>query len=241
MIKYSKTTVFNVDVQTVVNTVNCVGVMGAGLALECKLRFLEMYKDYKKLCKENRVKTGKPYVYKCDDDFMVMNFPTKNHWKYPSKIEWIEEGLDYFITNYERYEISSIAFPKLGSGRGKLDWKNVKPLMENYLKHLDIEVCICLDEEGKAAGIEKEMVDMLNQMDEEQWMSKLKIRKSISDNILKALPLHRFYQLQKVKGVGKQSYESIFKLFYIEAQKGDVVCTDNSKHPQIMTQQPLFA
>ena len=241
MIKYSKTTVFNVDVQTVVNTVNCVGVMGAGLALECKLRFPEMYKDYKKLCKENRVKTGKPYVYRCNNDFMVMNFPTKNHWKYPSKIEWLEEGLNYFVTNYEGYEISSIAFPKLGSGRGKLDWKNVKPLMENYLKPLDMEVYICLDEEGKAAGIEKEMVDMLNQMDEEQWMSKLKIRKSISDNILKALPLHRFYQLQKVKGVGKQSYESIFRLLYIEAQKGDIICTDNSKHSQIMTQQPLFA
>ncbi len=240
MIKYSKTTVFNVDVQTVVNTVNCVGIMGAGLALECKLRFPEMYKDYKKLCKENKVKTGKPYVYRCSNGFMVMNFPTKNHWKYPSKIGWIEEGLDYFVTNYERYEISSIAFPKLGSSHGKLDWKNVKPLMEKYLKPLDIEVYICLDEEMKAVGTEKKMLDMLNQVPEEQLIDNLKIRKDISDNILNALPLHRFYQLQKVKGVGKQSYESIFKLFYIEAQKSDVACTDNSIHRQIMTQQPLF-
>lgn len=243
MIKYSNTTVFNVNVQTIVNTVNCVGVMGAGLALECKLRFPEMYQDYVKRCKEKSVIIDRPYLYRYDNNLMIMNFPTKKHWKYPSKIEWLEKGLNYFTTNYKRSDIKSIAFPKLGSGHGRLDWKNVKSLMEYYLEDVDIDVYICLDDEGKASGIERIMVDMLNDTDDERWVSKLSIRKDILDNILNALPIHRFFQLQKVKGVGKQSYEKIFQVFYSYAQQHGNFSSykNNSESSNVLIQQSLFA
>ncbi len=159
MIKYSKTTVFNINTQTIVNTVNCVGAMGAGLALEFKLRFPEMYEEYVIRCKKKEVKIGIPYIYSYDNDLLILNFPTKDHWKYPSKIEWIEEGLDYFVSNHKEWGITSIAFPKLGSSNGKLDWQNVRLLMEKYLENIDIEVYICLDEENEANGIEKKMLD----------------------------------------------------------------------------------
>jgi len=245
MIKYTNTTVFNVNAQTIVNTVNCAGVMGAGLALECKLRFPEMYQDYLKRCKEKSVIIGRPYLYRYDSKLMIMNFATKQHWKYPSKIEWLEKGLDYFAKNYKRSDIESIAFPKLGSGHGGLDWKNVRFLMEHYLKDIDIDVYICLDDEGRANGIEKIMVDMLNNnIDDEKWVSKLRIQKSILDNILNVLPVHRFFQIQKVKGLGKQSYEKIFQVFYSYARQQHcnfLTCKNKSENSNSSMQQSLFA
>ncbi len=240
MITYTKSTVFNVKAHTIVNTINCVGVMGAGLALEFKLRFPEMYDDYKQHCQNKKVKTGQPYIYIYDSDLMIMNFPTKLHWKYPSKIEWIEAGLKYFVSNYEKHKIKSVAFPKLGSGYGKLNWKNVQELMESYLSPLDIEIYICLDEENEAVGVEKNMLDMLNRMDVPRLASQLKMPKNILENILSSLPLYRFYDLQKIKGVGKKNYEYIFKLFYNKAQDRTAVCDAPLNRPQIMTQQLLF-
>ena len=114
MIIYSDTTVFNVKTQTIVNTVNCVGVMGGGLALEFKLRFPEMYEDYIERCKRKEVRIGRTYLYRDYETPWIMNFPTKKHWKYPSKLQWVQQGLEYFIVNYERYGITSIAFPLLG-------------------------------------------------------------------------------------------------------------------------------
>ncbi len=81
---------------------------------------------------------------------------------------------------------------------------------------------------------------LLDKIDEEEWISKLNIRKNISDNILEALPLQRFYHLQKVKGVGKESYENIFRLFYMEAQKSGAVYKYNVEQPKRTTQLSLF-
>ena len=90
MLKYTDTTVFNVPTQTIVSTINCVGVMGAGLALEFKLRFPEMEINYIERCKEKGVYIGRSYLYKEYGSPWILNFPTKFNWKYPSKIEWIE-------------------------------------------------------------------------------------------------------------------------------------------------------
>ena len=149
--------------KTIVNTVNCVGVMGAGLALEFQLRFPEMERDYVERCNQKRVEVGRPYLYKDYSDPWILNFPTKNHWKYPSKIEWIEQGLKYFSANYQRGGITSIAFPKLGCSNGGLEWEIVSPLMDKYLQDLGIDVFICEDTEKEASGTERVMVHMLKQ------------------------------------------------------------------------------
>ncbi len=128
-----------------------------------------MYNDYVTRCKRKDVNIGKPYLYREYKTPWILNFPTKYHWRYPSKMTWIEQGLAYFVANYERGGITSIAFSKLGSGYGGLDWKHVKTLMEHSLQRVDIPVYICLDQEQNASGIEGIMVDMLNHLDEQQW------------------------------------------------------------------------
>ena len=147
-----------------------------------------------------------------------MNFATKNNWKYPSKIEWIEQGLTYFVNNYERGKIESIAFPKLGCDRGGLNWNDVREVMEKYLSDVAIDVYICLDRESHASGIEGLMVEMLNNKNNQFWISQLKIRSNIADIINSALPIKRFRQLQQIPGVGKKTYEDIFKLLYLKSQ-----------------------
>jgi O-acetyl-ADP-ribose deacetylase (regulator of RNase III) len=214
MIKYTETTVFNVKSQTIVNTVNCVGVMGGGLALEFRLRYPDMYEDYINRCQQKQVRVDRPYLYRGYEWPWIMNFATKNHWKYPSKMEWIEQGLTYFVNNYERGQIESIAFPKLGCDRGGLNWNDVQKVMEKYLSDIDIDVYICLDRESHATGIEGLMVEMLNKKNNQFWISPLKIRSNIADKINSALPIQRFRQLQQIPGVGKKTYEDIFKFLY---------------------------
>jgi O-acetyl-ADP-ribose deacetylase (regulator of RNase III) len=227
MLKYTDTTVFNVGAQTIVNTVNCVGVMGAGLALECQLRFPEMFQDYVERCKSKSVKIGKPYLYRSYGSPWIMNFPTKNHWKYPSKIEWIEQGLDYFAKNYERGCIQSIAFPKLGCDKGGLNWRDVQTIMENYLQNLNIDIYICLDRESEATGIEGVMTELLNNKQNTLWAYKLGIKNDISRKISESLPIKRFRDLSKIEGVGKQTYRDIFKFLYSVAVQEDSISSQD--------------
>jgi len=132
--------IFETKCSTIVNTVNCVGVMGKGIALEFKKRYPEMFLDYVKRCNRNEVKTGTPYVYTNDDDFKILNFPTKDHWRSPSRLSYVIDGLNWFVDNYEKYNIDSIAFPPLGCGNGGLTWDVVGPIMYQKLLNLPIEV-----------------------------------------------------------------------------------------------------
>ena len=130
-IKHIKGNIFSSKCQTLVNTVNCVGVMGKGIALVHKLRYPQMYLEYKEHCKNKLIRIGSLWLYsKQENAPWILSFPTKFHWKYPSKIEWIEQGLQKFVDTYEKKEITSIAFPLLGTHNGGLDINEVK----NYLK-----------------------------------------------------------------------------------------------------------
>jgi O-acetyl-ADP-ribose deacetylase (regulator of RNase III) len=135
MIIYKTGNIFDSKMQIIVNPVNCVGVMGKSLALGFKNRYPKMFKDYFKRCCNKELKIGRPYLFE-----NILNFPTKKHWKDNSKIEDIELGLEYFVNNYSKMNIKSIAFPMLGCGLGGLKWANVKESMEKYLGKLDIEI-----------------------------------------------------------------------------------------------------
>jgi O-acetyl-ADP-ribose deacetylase (regulator of RNase III) len=144
MITYLETTLFDSPAQTLVNTVNTAGVMGKGIALVFKRLYPEMYNEYRKLCEENKFGIGMLYIYRTPNKIIV-NFPTKKHWRYPSKIEYIEAGLKKFVERYPDYGVSSVSFPQLGCGHGELNWeKQVQPVMERYLKDLPIPVYIHL-------------------------------------------------------------------------------------------------
>ena len=120
-IKIVRGNIFNTKAQTIVNTVNCVGVMGKGIALVFKLRYPLMFDIYKGFCKSKQIGIGKLWLYKGEpEEPWVLNFPTKFHWKYPSKLEYIELGLEKFVTTYKEKGITSIAFPMLGTNNGGL-------------------------------------------------------------------------------------------------------------------------
>lgn len=145
MILYVKGNLFQSPAQVLVNTVNTVGVMGKGVALEFKRLFPEMYQQYRDLCEQGKFQVGMLWLYKNPQKW-VLNFPTKKHWRSPSKVEYVEAGLKKFVQVYSDWGIHSIAFPPLGCGNGQLDFETqVRPLMEKYLKNLPIDVFIYPD------------------------------------------------------------------------------------------------
>lgn len=144
MLTYLTINLFHSPAQTLVNTVNTVGVMGKGIAAVFKKLYPEMYQEYRRLCKAGKLNIGKLYVYRTPNKIIV-NFPTKKHWRNRSKVEYIEAGLEEFVRSYTNYGISSVSFPQLGCGNGELDWeRQVQPVMERCLKDLPIPVYIHL-------------------------------------------------------------------------------------------------
>lgn len=219
MLRYYEGTIFNTNSQTIVNTVNCFGVMGAGIALEFKLRYPEMFKKYEEMCKQQKYIVGRPRLYK-DGSINILNFPTKKHWKTPSKIEWIEEGLRYFAQNYKKANITSIAFPKLGTNNGGLKWNNVKILMEKYLNGLeDIDIIICLDELDEAEGIEKKMLEDLKEKSKEWLKNEFHLNKKQVETLETLDTINRFWKISKLPSIGEKTYEKIFTYFYNKHNK----------------------
>ncbi len=142
---YQKGDIFNSPAKVLTNPVNCEGLMGKGLALVFKQRYPAMFLIYQQECKSGRLRVGRPTLYR-ESTPWILNFPTKNIWRADSKLEYLEQGLQYFVTNYKRAGIESIAFPKLGTQNGNLSWNDVGPLMASYLGLIDIDVYIYISE-----------------------------------------------------------------------------------------------
>ena len=140
MIKIKTGNIFETECSTIVNAVNCVGVMGKGIALEFKKRYPDMFSEYVNLCRDSQVKPGIPYVYFDKSGVKILNFPTKNHWRNTSKLSYIIDGLDWFAENYRGYDIETIAFPALGCGNGGLSWENVYSIMNKKLSSIPIYI-----------------------------------------------------------------------------------------------------
>ena len=140
MIRYTTGNLLDAPVEALVNTVNTVGVMGKGIALMFKERFPKNMAAYSQACKASQVATGRMFVTETGELMgarWIINFPTKQHWRDKSKIEWIEEGLKDLRKVIINYEIKSIAIPALGAGLGGLDWEEVKSAIEDAL--IDLE------------------------------------------------------------------------------------------------------
>lgn len=132
------------DVDAIVNTVNCVGIMGKGIALQFKNKWPDNFRAYVLACKAGRVRPGRMFIHEtgglCRPHFIV-NFPTKDHWRGASKLAYIRDGLDDLVEQVGRLQISSLAMPPLGCGNGGLDWGEVRPLIEGAFAPLhDVEV-----------------------------------------------------------------------------------------------------
>src|SRR6266850_2858816 len=126
--------------QTLVNTVNTVGIMGKGVALQFREAFPEMYKDYVSRCEAGLVKLGEPYLYKRVVPPWILNFPTKQHWRSVARLHDIELGLEHLKRHYREWGITSLAVPPLGCGLGGLEWRIVGPVLYRHLLELRIPV-----------------------------------------------------------------------------------------------------
>ena len=142
MIQVTTGDVLTADAQTLVNTVNCVGVMGKGVALAFKRRFPEMYHDYAERCRGGLVRLGQPYLYRPLVEPWILNFPTKDHWRSVSRLSDIEAGLEHLASHFARWGITSLAVPPLGCGQGGLDWPTVGPVLYHRLDELGIPVVL---------------------------------------------------------------------------------------------------
>jgi O-acetyl-ADP-ribose deacetylase (regulator of RNase III) len=147
MIVYKKhSDIFEQKVKAIVNPVNCVGVMGKGLALQFKNKFPDNFEIYKDACAKKEVVSGKMLVCEVSDDtssLYIVNFPTKQHWRDSSRMEDIISGLDDLVKTIHRLSIDSIAIPPIGCGLGGLNWTAVKSHIENKLSTLtDVQIIV---------------------------------------------------------------------------------------------------
>ena len=221
-IHYLKGDIFDSKAQVIVNTVNCKGVMGKGLALAFKQKYPDMFPVYENECKTGRLTIGRLMLYRKSAPW-ILNFPTKNHWRNPSKLEYLEKGLAFLIDHYKKAGITSIAFPKLGAQNGQLSWDDVGPLMAKYLSKLDITVYIYIaegDQEYQYDPIEELKIEArMFQNIEEIMLSPERLQQEVGlsareakkvADICRAAPFKSFSDLENAEA-SKTSKEKIKK------------------------------
>jgi O-acetyl-ADP-ribose deacetylase (regulator of RNase III) len=146
MIEFHRGDILTADVEAVVNTVNCVGVMGRGIALQMKNAFPQNFRAYEVACEQGQVEPGRMFVYETGqftNPRYVINFPTKRHWRGKSRLADIEAGLQALVGEVRRLGIRSIAVPPLGCGLGGLDWADVRPRIQSALAELpDVRIMV---------------------------------------------------------------------------------------------------
>jgi len=146
MIRYTQGNLLDADVDALVNTVNTVGVMGKGIALMFKEAFPENYKVYSAACKDKKVNVGHMFITERSDMLgprWIVNFPTKKHWRQPTKMEWVVDGLKELVRFIQENQVKSVAIPPLGSGNGRLEWRDVRSQIETALADLqDVDILV---------------------------------------------------------------------------------------------------
>lgn len=138
MINFVKGNIFDSQAEALVCPVNCVGVMGAGLALAFKNYSRGNYDYYRASCASGWLVPGRVLTFKQADGSYIINFPTKNHWKSPSKMEWILSGMDALLVDIHKFKIKSVAIPAIGCGLGGLKWEDVKKVIVHYLENSSV-------------------------------------------------------------------------------------------------------
>jgi O-acetyl-ADP-ribose deacetylase (regulator of RNase III) len=164
MIKYLTGNILDSTAQALVNTVNTIGVMGKGIALQFKNQFPNNYKTYKEACDKKELKIGDLLVTEEESLLsgkkFIINFPTKTHWRFPSEYDYIEKGLAAMVDVIQEKKIESIAIPPLGSGNGGLDWSKVRAMIENKLQGLNCNIFLYEPTHAIKETLKKERVKL---------------------------------------------------------------------------------
>lgn len=157
MIELTQGNLLEADVQALVNAVNTEGVMGKGIALQFKQAFPEMFKEYAREAKAGRLMVGRVQVHERGQGKAprwIINFPTKESWRRPSRLEWIRTGLDSLIEEVRERGIESIAVPALGCGNGGLDWEEILPLIQKaFSREPSVRVLLYAPSVSPDAGV----------------------------------------------------------------------------------------
>lgn len=207
-----KGNIFATKCQTIVNTINCVGVMGSGIAYECRLRYPKMFERYSELCKEKLINIGTLWLYKSDDKW-VLNFPTKYHWRYESKPEYLEKGLQKFLDTYKEKGIKSIAFPLLGASNGGIPESVSIEIMKRYLEKCDIPVEIYYYDPDAYDDLFQRFKNLWNSIPEQELSKKSGLRIDFVRKVKVALEndnIRSLSRLLTVKGIGDVTLEKSF-------------------------------
>ena len=206
--------IFNTKAQTIVNTVNCDGVMGKGIALVFKLRYPLMFDIYCQHCDNGLIDIGKLWLYRGESNApWVLNFPTKKHWSDPSEYSYIEDGLSKFVTTYKEKGITSIAFPLLGANNGGLDKDKVLEIMVHYLKECDIPIEIYQYDPKAPDDLFELFKSNWTKLSFEKKKELLKNTPRVEtiDNALKSDNVHSMIALIDCPGIGLKSMAACFK------------------------------
>jgi O-acetyl-ADP-ribose deacetylase (regulator of RNase III)/DNA-binding Xre family transcriptional regulator len=228
-IKFTKGNIFTSKHQTLVNTINCVGVMGAGIALEFKYRYPKMYDEYVKLCQDKYIRIGSLWLYRRETERKwVLNFPTKLHWKFESKPEYLIKGLEKFVETYKEKGIESIAFPLLGADKGGLSPELSKEIMERYLSQCDIPIEIYEFDPYAEDDLIHLTQDLFSRGKPKDVAKTTDISLTVVNKIKKALEgnINSLSQLAKVKGIGETTLEKLYQ-----------IVLHQTKRPKVITQE----
>jgi len=206
--------IFSSGAEVVVITVNCEGVMGAGIALDAKNRWPEIYDLYSKRCELNNFHIG-DIMWTNSDSRKVALFPSKKLWRAPSKLSYLSDGLDTLRTDIDQLSITSIALPHLGCSNGGLTWSEVKPLIVEKLSRID-ELKVELwkfDQNFVDQDFQKfrEIFLSLNPKNASNWVNFSKKTENFVRDVLRDNELTNFVQLAAIKGVGKKTLEKIYR------------------------------
>lgn len=207
--------IFTSKAQTIVNTVNCEGVMGAGIAFECRLRYPLMFERYLQLCADHLLVPGKLWIWRSELRW-VLNFPTKNSWKHPSRMDYLEQGLDKLVATWQQQGLQSLAFPLLGTDRGGLPEQQVIELMDQKLAPLADSIAI------EIYHYDAKATDDLYQQFATQLLSSdpslIKQATGISadkltrlDAAVRAGKIYQLNQLVGIDGIGEKTLEKLFR------------------------------
>lgn len=209
-IVHRRGSIFTSDADVLVNTVNCSGVMGAGIAREMRLRYPEMYERYRVEAELGRVVIGQVVVDKACSPW-ILNFPTKKHWRHPSRVSYLRVGLDAFERRAAQGDFQSVAFPLLGASHGGIEPDVSKKLMVDRLQGLPLEIEIW-EYDPKAVDdllpILREALDRLSvaEVASESALGPAavaKVREAVSQ-------VHQLGQLADLPGLGERSIERLF-------------------------------
>lgn len=224
IIEVSDKRIFDSKCDVIVNTVNCQGVMGRGIALEFKFRYPDMFKQYTLQCERGEVRPGKLLLYTCAKKPWILNFPTKDHWKLPSRIEYLEMGLREFPRTCYQQRIKSVAFPKLGTTSGKLSWDVVRELMYAHLEPLQDLTVEIYHFNHQAPD---KLFDKLNVLVKELYpKSELKIQGLSSHQLSKLYEaivngmVRSMLDVQSIPGFGEKKVMAVYKFATSADRKG---------------------